>query len=92
MTHVPNRAGGPWWMLFVAALAFPSVADAQNEDPQMPINQSHELEGMYESLGLDVFFDVVHGAVHGDGNREPRFFSPARIERAVAFLKRTLGS
>jgi len=63
-----------------------------DQDPQMPINQSHELEGMYESLGLDVFFDVVHGAVHGDGNREPRFFSPARIERAVAFLKRTLGS
>jgi len=27
MTHVPNRAGGPWWMLFVAALAFPSVTD-----------------------------------------------------------------
>jgi len=63
-----------------------------DQDPQMPINQSHELEGMYESLGLDVFFDVVHGALHGDGNREPRFFSPARIERAVAFLKRTLGS
>ena len=63
-----------------------------DQDPQMPINQSHELQGMYESLGLDVFFDVVHGAVHGDGDREPRFFSPARIERAVAFLKRTLGS
>ena len=63
-----------------------------DQDPQMPINQSHELEGMYESLGLDVFFDVVHGGVHGDGDREPRFFSPARIERAVAFLKRTLGS
>jgi len=63
-----------------------------DQDPQMPINQSHELEGMYESLGLDVFFDVVHGALHGDGDREPRFFSQARIERAVAFLKRTLGS
>ena len=62
-----------------------------DQDPQMPINQSHELEGAYESLGLDVFFDVVHGAVHGDGDREPKFFSPARIERAVAFLKRTIG-
>ena len=62
-----------------------------DQDPQMPINQSHEMEGAYESLGLDVFFDVVHGALHGDGNREPRFFSPARIERAVAFLKRTIG-
>jgi len=63
-----------------------------DQDPQMPINQSHEMEGAYESLGLDVFFDVVHGALHGDGNREPRFFSPARIERAVAFLKRTIGN
>jgi len=63
-----------------------------DQDPQMPINQSHEMEGAYEALGLDVFFDVVHGALHGDGNREPRFFSSARIERAVAFLKRTLGS
>lgn len=62
-----------------------------DQDPQMPINQSHEMEGAYESLGLDVFFDVVHGAVHGDGDREPRFFSPARIERAVVFLKRTIG-
>jgi acetyl esterase/lipase len=62
-----------------------------DQDPQMPINQSHEMEGAYESLGLDVFFDVVHGALHGDGDREPRFFSPARIERAVAFLKRTIG-
>jgi acetyl esterase/lipase len=62
-----------------------------DQDPQMPINQSHEMEGAYEALGLDVFFDVVHGALHGDGDREPRFFSPARIERAVAFLKRTIG-
>ena len=33
-----------------------------DRDPQMPINQSHQLEGAYENLGLDVYFDVVHGA------------------------------
>jgi acetyl esterase/lipase len=62
-----------------------------DQDPQMPINQSHELEGAYEQLGLDVFFDVVHGAAHGDGDGEPRFFSKERVDRAVAFLRRTIG-
>jgi predicted esterase len=62
-----------------------------DQDPGMPINQSHELEGAYERLGLDVFFDVVHGAAHGDGNGEPRFFSKERIDRAIAFLRRTIG-
>jgi acetyl esterase/lipase len=64
-----------------------------DQDPQMPINQSHEIEGAYESLGLDVSFDVVHGAEHGDGDAgdEPRFFATPRVERAVAFVKRTIG-
>jgi acetyl esterase/lipase len=62
-----------------------------DQDPQMPINQSHELHGAYEALGLDVSFDVVHGGVHGDGEGEPKFFSPSRNDRAVAFLKRTIG-
>jgi acetyl esterase/lipase len=62
-----------------------------DQDPQMPINQSHELEGAYEALGLDVAFDVVHGAAHGDGNGEPKFFSRGRVDRAVAFLRRTVG-
>jgi len=62
-----------------------------DQDPQMPINQSHELQGAYERLHLDVFFDVVHGAGHGDGDREPLFFSKERVDRAVAFLRRTIG-
>jgi acetyl esterase/lipase len=36
-----------------------------DQDPQMPINQSHELEGAYEQTGLDVTFHVLHGAAHG---------------------------
>jgi acetyl esterase/lipase len=58
-----------------------------DQDPQMPINQSHELEGVYEKMGLDVHFDVVHGAAHGGD----AFFSPDRVARAVAFLRRTIG-
>jgi acetyl esterase/lipase len=58
-----------------------------DQDPQMPINQSHELQGAYERAGLDVYFDVVHGAAHG-GNQ---FFAPDRVARAVAFLDRTIG-
>jgi acetyl esterase/lipase len=57
-----------------------------DQDPQMPINQSHELAGAYEKLGLDVAFDVLHGAAHGG---EP-FFTGEPLERAVAFLRRTL--
>jgi dipeptidyl aminopeptidase/acylaminoacyl peptidase len=58
-----------------------------DQDPQMPINQSHELQGAYEKAGLDVSFDVVHGAAHGG----EQFFSPDRVARAVAFLRRTIG-
>ncbi|QDV42067.1 Carboxylesterase NlhH [Stieleria neptunia] len=36
-----------------------------DQDPQMPINQSHELEGAYQRAGLDVTFHVLHGAAHG---------------------------
>ncbi len=58
-----------------------------DQDPQMPINQAHELQGAYEKLGLDVTFDVVHGAPHGG----ELFFSPASVDRVVAFLRRTIG-
>jgi acetyl esterase/lipase len=36
-----------------------------DQDPQMPINQSHELAGAYEKAGAPVQFIVVHGAAHG---------------------------
>jgi acetyl esterase/lipase len=58
-----------------------------DQDPQMPISQSHELEGAYEEAGLDVHFDVVHGAAHGGD----QFFASDRVARAVAFLGRTIG-
>jgi dipeptidyl aminopeptidase/acylaminoacyl peptidase len=53
-----------------------------DQDPQMPINQSHELEGAYEKHGLEVDFIVVHGAAHGGD----AFYSPENLERVEAFL------
>ncbi len=53
-----------------------------DQDPQMPINQSHELEGAYERAGLDAKLIVVHGAGHGGG----AFFDAERTEIVAAFL------
>jgi len=53
-----------------------------DQDPQMPINQSHELEGAYERLGLDAKLIVVHGAGHGGA----AFFDPERTALVAAFL------
>ncbi len=36
-----------------------------DQDPQMPINQSHELHNAYKEYDLQVQFEVVHGAAHG---------------------------
>jgi acetyl esterase/lipase len=53
-----------------------------DQDPQMPINQSHELEGAYERHGLDAELIVVHGAAHGGD----AFYSPENVERVARFL------
>lgn len=57
-----------------------------DQDPQMPINQSHELEGKYRALDLDVQFAVVYGAAHGGDV----FFSGDYAKLAINFLRRTL--
>ncbi len=59
-----------------------------DQDQQMPIDQSYELEAAYKSRGLDVHFDVLHGVVHGG---ESDFFSEERNAQAIAFLRRTVG-
>ena len=53
-----------------------------DQDPQMPINQSHELQGAYERAGLDAKLIVVHGAGHGGG----AFFDAERTKAVAAFL------
>jgi acetyl esterase/lipase len=57
-----------------------------DQDNQMPINQSHELEGAYEKLGLPVRFVVVHGSGHGG----PDFTSDARLALIDDFLRQQL--
>lgn len=55
-----------------------------DQDPQVPINQAHELEGRYEALGLPVEFEVVHGAPHGG----EVFHDEARTAIVLSFLDR----
>jgi acetyl esterase/lipase len=54
-----------------------------DQDLQMPINQSHELEGAYRAAGLRVKFEVVHGAGHGG----KQFFDETRIRTVRGFLE-----
>jgi acetyl esterase/lipase len=53
-----------------------------DQDPQMPINQSHELQGAYERAGLTAEFIVVHGVGHGGDE----FYAGRNFERVAAFL------
>ncbi len=57
------------------------------QDPQMPISQSHELAGAYKKYNLEVSFDVVYGAAHGGD----LFYSPDRLKLVLDFIKRHLG-
>lgn len=53
-----------------------------DQDPQMPINQAHELHGVYKTHGLPVHFEVKHGSAHGG----PAFHDTAELARIDAFL------
>ena len=57
-----------------------------DQDPQVPINQSHELHGAYKELGLIVHFEVVHGAAHGG----PAFYDAERNELVRRFMEKAL--
>jgi acetyl esterase/lipase len=55
-----------------------------DQDPQMPINQSHELCGAYKSVNAPVQFVVVHGAAHGGA----AFYDVERMAVVRKFLRR----
>ena len=55
-----------------------------DQDPQMPINQSHELCGAYKKVGAPVQFEVVHGAAHGGD----AFYDTDRMAIVKDFLRR----
>ena len=54
-----------------------------DQDPQMPISQSHELQGRYQELGLQSKFDVVYGSAHGGA----AFYDEAHMSVVREFLK-----
>jgi acetyl esterase/lipase len=55
-----------------------------DQDPQMPINQSHELYGAYRKVNAPVQFEVVHGAAHGGA----AFYDAERLAIVKDFLRR----
>jgi acetyl esterase/lipase len=57
-----------------------------DQDIQMPVNQSLELQGAYEKLGLPVRLVVVHGAGHGG----PAFTTPENLTLIDTFLRQAL--
>ncbi len=57
-----------------------------DQDPQMPINQAHELHGKYKEYDLPVSFEVLHGSAHGGD----AFFDEQRTRLVADFLHRHL--
>ena len=57
-----------------------------DQDPQMPINQAHELHAAFKAQKLDVHFEVIHGAAHGG----KAFYDPERNTLVKKFFDRTL--
>lgn len=57
-----------------------------DQDPQVPINQSHELHAAYKECQLTVHFEVVHGAAHGG----KAFFDERRTRLVTEFFEKHL--
>ncbi len=53
-----------------------------DQDPQMPINQAHELYGRYLGAGRPAQFVVVYGGLHGGKG----FFENDRLDQVAEFL------
>lgn len=59
-----------------------------DQDPQVPINQSHELQGKYEKFKLPVRLEVVHGGAHGGSG----FYDDKTMSIVEDFLAESLRS
>lgn len=57
-----------------------------DQDPQMPINQSHELVGLFEKVGAAVQMKVIHGGAHGGAV----FYDEERLQWVKSFLNQYL--
>lgn len=83
-TNVPSltRLASP--VFHIDAQDPPFLLFHGDQDPQMPINQSHELQGAYETAKLPVKFEVIHGAAHGG----EKFYDNERLTTVREFLHR----
>jgi dipeptidyl aminopeptidase/acylaminoacyl peptidase len=59
-----------------------------DQDPQMPINQAHEMIGAYKKQGLTATLEAVYGGGHGG----KLFFTPEQMAQVADFLDRSLPS
>lgn len=84
--RVPELARLASPVFHVDALDPPLLMIHGDQDPQVPINQSHELHGQYKSKKLPVQFEVVHGGAHGG----PQFWDQHRNKLVSDFFKTTL--
>jgi acetyl esterase/lipase len=57
-----------------------------DQDPQMPINQAHEMIGAYKKQGLSAELEVVYGGVHGG----KLFYTPEQLDQVARFLNAAL--
>ena len=57
-----------------------------DQDPQVPINQSHEIHAKYKEYGLNCDFKVVHGGAHGGKG----FFHDEQLTEIKSFLDSVL--
>lgn len=53
-----------------------------DQDPQMPINQAHEMIGAYKKQGLPGTLEVVYGGAHGG----KLFYTPEQMQQVADFL------
>jgi dipeptidyl aminopeptidase/acylaminoacyl peptidase len=53
-----------------------------DQDPQMPINQAHELIGAYQKQGASSRLEVVYGGGHGG----KLFYTPEQMQQVAEFL------
>ncbi len=53
-----------------------------DQDPQMPINQAHEMMGAYKKQGVPAQLEVVYGGGHGG----KLFFTPEQMNQTADFL------
>jgi len=84
--QVPDRARLASPVTHIDASDPPLLLIHGDQDPQMPINQSHELYGRYLSKQRKAKFIVAYGAAHGG----EAFYTSQMLDQVDAFLSHNL--